>query len=752
MCGIAGYIGPESRQRQHGLGRALCALQHRGPDDSGTAFFQSEGAEVGLGSRRLSILDLSPAGHMPMLTADGACAIVFNGEIYDAPSHRKDLQGRGVAFHSRSDTEVLLYGLALDGPEFLNRIDGMYAFAFWDGREGALLLARDRFGEKPLFAMEVAHGGLLFASEIPALIQLAGFTPEVDRDALRHFVEWGYPPVERSLFSGIYKVQPGTWEWHGKRPRSGVLAPLMPNREIERARNVKAAGALVRDALRESVRDRLVADVPVGVFLSGGIDSAGIAALAVNLMPKSQKLNTYTVGYPGAATSELVQARRIADRLGTCHHEIIPDDEHLAALPFLCAAMGEPVGDPAALPTYFLSITAGQTSTVLLTGEGADEVFFGYPRYLLHDIAGNSAKRGFLRGVVSRAQASFIPRLQNIPESPEERDYLWKGLSPERWGLFQDGDGGTNHAQAGPRNGESAARWSRRDDMRRWLPENVLARVDRMTMAASIEARAPYLGREVARLGFHLPDRTLRGFPFGKLALRSALAPYLPWWKCWKIKRPFAVPLRDWLCGPLRSLVDDVFFGERLVSRGWFKRAGLRAVGAAVLRGEQQAMRLAWALLTLELWARAHLDGEIPMRPAPAGTGRSAQRLATSNRSPGRQLVLAIDFPPAIGGIQRYSEEIWGHGGLGDVCVVAPRSSGSMPFDRTFPGRVVRLPWWPGRLGNLAYAAAMAAEMPRLLRKDSVIQVAHVALAPAVLPHHCCPVKSRTESTGCRVE
>jgi asparagine synthase (glutamine-hydrolysing) len=700
MCGIAGYCDRNSAWRGR-LNQALRALRHRGPDDTGTEFFRFREGEAALGSTRLSIVDLSSAGHMPMSTPDGLCSLVFNGEIYDAPAHRHDFERRGVTFKSRTDTEVLLYGLAMEGPAFLDRIDGMYAFAFWDRREPAgLLLGRDRFGEKPLFVAETP-GALFFASELPALLQLIGSTYPVDVTSLHHVVEWGYSPPDSTIFEGVRKLGPGSWEWHGGRKQKGLLKALESTTAIRNCPNLKTAGEMVRAALEESVRARMIADVPTGVFLSGGLDSAGIAAVAAASLGKQERLNTYTVGYAKSAQSELGPARQISERLGTRHHELTLGDETLRALPYIAASLGEPVGDPASLPTYFLSAFASQTCTVLLTGEGADEVFFGYPRYLLHDIAAH---------LKIAPRWDIDRRRKGLPGVTADLLSHAPMASPLTYSLMNSG----------------GAEFSREDDLTRWLPSDVLTRVDRMTMAASIESRSPYLAREVARLGFGLPAKWQRRFPFGKIALRQALQPYLPFWKRWGRKQPFAVPLTAWLTGPLRDQLDDVFFGERLAERGWFARSPLRAVGAAVLQGNHASARLAWTLLTLELWARAHIDGERPAKP-------ELEAASVTHRAR-KNVVLALDFPPGTGGIQSYNQELWGHGGFGELAVIAPKAAGGALHDKGFPGKVKRLPAGSGYAGRIKYLAALALYLPSYLLRRPVLHVSHTALSPVAWP------------------
>jgi asparagine synthase (glutamine-hydrolysing) len=394
------------------------------------------------------------------------------------------------------------------------------------------------------------------------------------------------------------------------------LEPLHSNVRIDDVRELEDAADLFVETFRESVRKRLIADVPVGIFLSGGLDSAAITAFAAELAGPRQRINTYTVGYPGAKVSELANARRVVERFNTHHREIVLSESHLEALPFVAAAMGEPVGDSAALPTYFLSLAAKQTSTVVLTGEGSDELFFGYPRYLMHDIADDVGEGSLRSRLVASLPFAPFTRLRHVLPEPWNRDRLWKGLRPDAFGIPVDppSDPAEPNAAADP---STAADWSRADDITRWLPEAVLTRIDRMTMAASIEARAPFLAREVARLGLHLRPSFLRRFPYGKMVVRRALQPYLGIRKSLGIKRAFAVPLVQWLNGPLRATTRDVFFGPRLSDRGWFDAAALRAIGEAILRNDESASRLGWTVIAIELWARAHVDRQAPSEERP---------------------------------------------------------------------------------------------------------------------------------------
>ncbi len=493
---------------------------------------------------------------------------------------------------------------------------------------------------------------------------------------------------------------------------------------------MRAAASLLGDALRDSVASRLIADVPVGVFLSGGLDSAAVSAIAARALPAGERLNTYTVGYPGTNESELEPAEKVAAQLGARHHEIRLGDADLLALPFVASALGEPIGDPAALPTYFLSLMARESSIVLLTGEGSDELLFGYPRYLLHDLADDAARGSLFARSLALLPTRPSARIRTASSNAAQRERAWKGVPVDPYGLFETPAGDAAwHADAGD---ASNARAARADDIARWMPEDVLARVDRMTMAASIEARAPFLAKEIARLGFNLPDRTLRRFPYGKVALREALAPYYGVRKRWGPKRPFAVPLANWLSGPLRPLVDDVFFGYRLAARGWFRPEGLRRVGAAALRGE--ACPLAWTLLIVELWARAHIDGE-----RPAGEHRAAHCEISDKRAAGRaisNLIVTTNFPPAVGGIQRCARELWGHGGFGRVAVIAPRTSRQDGlYDAHFPGKVHRIRTGRGMRNRLRFVGSLVLQLSYCLPKAQTLHLFNILTAPSVLPY-----------------
>lgn len=436
--------------------------------------------------------------------------------------------------------------------------------------------------------------------------------------ALQHVVEWGYPPFDRSVFRGIQKLRPRTLGTVRSKRDNGKLAELHSTAQIDKIHTVRQASTMVWSALEQSVRARMLADVPVGVFLSGGIDSATVAAIAARSLPSGARLNTYTVGYPGSHFSELEGAQWVAERLGTRHHPIPLDESHLHAMPFVAAALGEPIGDPAALPTYFLSVAARSSSTVLLTGEGSDEMLFGYPRYVLHDVADAMARGNLLSQLFARLPVRPFTRLRDAGLSVGERDQKWKGLRADRFGFGPTSvlDGDSAYASMANGTPESSARYARRDDVRRWMPESVLARVDRMTMAASIEARAPFLATDIARLGARLSEPALRRFPFGKIALRTALSKEYGMPKAWGMKRPFAVPILDWLSGPLSEIRDDTFFRGRLASRGWFDAAALRGIGEAVVSRKQSCAHIAWTLVVIELWARAYLDSEWPEAPS----------------------------------------------------------------------------------------------------------------------------------------
>jgi asparagine synthase (glutamine-hydrolysing) len=562
MGGIAGwinfreYVSPPLR---------LDLLAHRGPDDQGEARYVSASQRVAasLGSTRLATLDLSSAGHMPMEHEAEPLALVYNGEIYNFLDLRRELAAAGERFRSRTDTEVILRGYRVWGDGVVARLRGMFAFGLWDGRgEGRLLLARDRFGKKPLYYRNDQGLGLAFSSELKTL--LAGNIPRhLDPEGLEYFLDRGYPPPDRCLLQGFRKVSPGhflVWE-KGKLTEHQYWE--LPEPDSERSgMSLKRAGALLRESLIDATRRRLVAEVPVGLLLSDGVDSNSLLALMSRLSPEPRR--TYTVCFGGAGLEESEAARQSALTFRTRHQALLINPRCGRLLPFVASHLDEPLADPSALATYLICRRARQEVTVLLTGEGSDELLF-----------------------------------------------------------------------------------------RTWLAENILVMIDKMSMAASVEIRAPFLDQEVTNFILTLPVRRRLGLRPGKPVLSEALRDLLPRHISWSRKRPSHLPLDDWLRCEWRLLVQDVLLDPRTRERGWVETREVRRLLEEHLAGRASHGRRLYQLLILELWARAILDrGEA--EPCPASVADCVRELDPSR--PIRQV--AIIAPAGIGDTLRLTPGI----------------------------------------------------------------------------------------------
>jgi asparagine synthase (glutamine-hydrolysing) len=620
MCGIAGWISfrecapPPLR---------LDLLAHRGPDDQGEERYVSASQRVAasLGSTRLAILDLSSDGHMPMEHEDEPLALVYNGEIYNFLELRRELEAAGERFRSRTDTEVILRGYRVWGDGVVARLRGMFAFSLWDGRgEGRLLLARDRFGKKPLYYRNDHGQGLAFSSELKTL--LAGNHPRhLDPKGLEYFLDRGYPPPDRCLLKGFQKVSPGHFLVWEKGQLTGHQYWQIPEPDSERSgMSLQQAGALVRESLIDATRRRLVADVPVGLLLSGGVDSNSLLALMSRLSP--EPVRTYTACFGGAGFDESEAARQSALTFSTRHHALLINPRCGRLLPFVASHMDEPIADPSALATYLICRRARQEVTVLLTGDGSDELFLGYPRYRLHALS--QALSQVLPSPLRQAFCRFLPprsrleRILSAPPDPLLRDRYWLDHGQRRLGAFSPAAGRTTILDG--------VQQILREDIRSWLVENILVKIDKMSMAASVELRAPFLDQELANFILTLPLRRRLGFRQGKLVLSEAIRDLLPQHISWSRKRPFHLPINDWLRCEWRLLVQDVLLDARTRERGWVDAREVRRLIEEHASGLASHGRRLYQLLILELWARAILDrGEA--EPSPVSVEDCARKL-----------------------------------------------------------------------------------------------------------------------------
>ena len=624
MCGIAGaVVSPSSTFDRAGLARMLQSMAHRGPDGDGAAELAGPGGRrVLLGHVRLAIIDPEGAAQ-PMVDAEAGLTLTFNGEIYNFRELRAELEALGHTFERDSDTEVLLRAYRQWDERVVERLRGMFAFAIWDARRGTLFLARDRYGEKPLFLREEA-GNLYFASEIKALLTVPEARPAVDVAAVWDYLAFRYVPGPKTLLEGIRKLAPGTCAtW-----RDGMLA----HRRYWTAPDHEALGGdpgegdAVREflgRLEEAVRLQMVSDVPFGAFLSGGLDSSTIVALMTR---HNSKVKTFSVGFGGAqsAYSELGYAGVIAKHFDTDHHELVVDPDHLIEhLPRLVAYRDAPVTEPSDIPIYMLAKEAAKSVKMVLTGEGSDEVLGGYPKHVFERFAG-----GYQRLVPGYVRQHLIqPLTQSLPygfrraktavtnlniEDWPERYARWFGAcsNAERASLAKErakGHGFSSHAA--PFDGDPRASTLRRilyADQTSWLPDNLLERGDRMTMAASIESRVPFLDHELGAFVSGLPDHyRVRGFTT-KWILRRAAADLIPKAILERPKVGFRVPVNRWLQGPMRAFLEDHLCGADSRTRAYFDAKVLDRTVAEHVAGRQNHEKLLWALLNLEIWHRQY--------------------------------------------------------------------------------------------------------------------------------------------------
>ncbi len=618
MCGICGVFnfGTQAPVDRETLKRATDAMIHRGPDDEG---FHVD-RELGLGNRRLSIIDL-PGGHQPLSNEDGTVWITFNGEVYNHQELREGLLARGHRIRTSSDTETIVHLYEEYGPACLDRLRGMFAFALWDSRERRLLLARDRLGVKPLF-YRLEPERLIFASELRALRRLCREPVEVDLQSIYDFFGFRYIPAPNTFYRGVEKLLPGhrmIVDSRGARTEAYWDIPA----EEDDPRSEEQIAQEVVECLRESVRLRLIADVPLGVFLSGGVDSSAVVALMAELMrARGEPLRTFSVGFEEHGYSELPFARRVAQRFSTEHRELLVHSQDMAdELENLVALRDEPLAEPTDVALYRIARLASQSVKVVLAGEGGDELFAGYPKYVADRLAGLVSA---LPEEVTRAVARWLPYRQRRAKlalealsirDEAERSATWFASfsREERASLFGPeflAEVDVAHpARVFERYLEkvrdrSPLKRMLYADLKIWLPDNLLLRGDHMTMAASIEERLPILDHRLVELAARIPGRILaRGFRT-KVLLRRALRPYLPPETLRRRKVGFTVPVGLWFRKSLKSMVADLVLSPQSRAREYFNRAATEQYVREHFDGVRDRQKQLWALVNFELWSR----------------------------------------------------------------------------------------------------------------------------------------------------
>lgn len=622
MCGICGIIdtakAPIDKARVTAMARAMA---HRGPDDEGIY----SAAGVCLGHRRLSIIDLSSAGHQPLSNEDKAIWAVLNGEIYNYKELRGELQKKGHTFHSNSDTEVLVHLYEAQGKECVKSILGMYAFAVWDSKRQSLLLARDRIGKKPLL-YSYRDGKLCFASEFRALLESNLVEKKINLQALDYYFTFGYIPAPLTIYANVFKLLPGHILCLEKQQlKTERYWQLDFTKKLDICE--KEAKEEISRLLTEAVRARLYSDVPLGVFLSGGIDSS----LVVGMMAKlcNQKIRTFSIGFDEAEYDELKYARSIARHFDTDHKEFIVRPKALDVLPALVEHYGEPYADPSCIPTYYLAQMSKQYVSVVLNGDGGDELFAGYDRYqaMLYSSFFDNIPL-FLRKKIHHIAMSIIPetRAQQSGMRKIKRFFNAIGLPPHKrymqWiGVFDDE---LKESVYSPDFLKSAAnnpsdalfksalndtsmhvidRLLKLDTMT-YLPDDLLVKVDIATMSHGLEARSPLLDHRLMEFVAALPvSFKLRGAT-KKYILKKVAKQFIPWENIYRPKKGFGVPIGEWFRGELKGILLDNVLDRHFLKIGYFNKKALQGIVTQHMSEKENHSFQLWTLLMFSLWYR----------------------------------------------------------------------------------------------------------------------------------------------------
>jgi len=623
MCGIAGFVESDSTtsplledERADLIHRMCDVIRHRGPDDEGV--FVDRGVAIGM--RRLSIIDLS-TGHQPIHNEDRTIWIVFNGEICNFPALRRDLEAAGHRFYTNTDTEAIVHAYEQWGLDGVRQLRGMFGFAIWDAKARRLLVARDRIGIKPMH-YAVAGGRLYFGSEIKSLLEAPDLPRDLDPDALDHYLSFLYTPRDGSIFAGVRKLPPGhllTWQ-DGRLDVHQYWE--LPATESFRGSEADAVGGL-RSTLADAVKSHLISDVPLGAVLAGGVDSS----LVVGLMAETsgRRVKTFSIGFDEPAFDELEHARTVAAHFGTDHHELVVKPDAVSILDRLIAHFDEPFADSSAIPTWYVSEMARRHVTVVLSGDGGDELFGGYDRYLPHPrvVAFDTYGPRALRRVAAIAAA-------RLPHGTRGKNFL-RHVGRDEHGRYIDAirffgadekpellSADLRRALTAPdpevRLASHFDRFAQlpwpsqmmRFDAETYLPEDVLTKVDRMSMAHSIESRVPLLDNEVVTFASSLPAAMKIRDGRRKHVLKEVAATLLPKAILDRKKQGFGVPLGVWFRGNLRELFADTLLSPASLQRGYFEAPFVRRIVDEHLSGRRDHTLRLWQLVVFERWHRLY--------------------------------------------------------------------------------------------------------------------------------------------------
>ncbi len=626
MCGIVGIVNSDNQRVDEALlGRMCNAIRHRGPDDDG---FYVNGP-VGLGMRRLSIIDLA-SGQQPIHNQDRTAWIVFNGEIYNYLELREQLEKLGHTFYTNSDTEAIIHAYDQYGADCPKHLRGMFAFAIWDERTEELFLARDRVGKKPLLYAQL-NGGLVFGSEFSALLLHPDISRDVDSEALHHYLSFMCVPAPLTAYRAIRKLEPG----HSLRWRKGEIKLeryWQPDFSHKLDIGEEEAGERALEILRDAVRVRLMSEVPLGAFLSGGIDSSAVVALMSEA--SSEPVKTFSIGFEEQDFSELHHARRIAEHVGADHHEFIVRPDAMEVLPLLVEHYGEPYADSSAIPTYYVARETRRHVTVALNGDGGDESFAGYERYAAMQLAeryhrlpaalrklaiqpaigllpSSETSRSRIRDAKRFIQAASLPKRErylrwvSVFDAQAKQDLYSADFQQQTAGVHPSEILDPWFAQA---NGSGIVDAALLTDIMTYLPNDLLVKVDIASMAVSLEARSPFLDHHVIEFAASLPERfKLRGLTT-KYLLKRVLKKLLPAENLERRKMGFGVPIGHWFRGEMQPFLRETLLSQKALGRGLFKPESVKQMIELHTSGERDYAHQLWTLLMLELWFDRFID------------------------------------------------------------------------------------------------------------------------------------------------
>jgi asparagine synthase (glutamine-hydrolysing) len=625
MCGIVGQVRPQGEAVDGELLARMCAaLEHRGPDSRGL----HHRGRAGIGIQRLRVIDLS-TGDQPIFNEDRSVVVVMNGEIYNYRELRDELRARGHVFATQGDTEVIVHLYEEHGADCVRHLHGMFAFSLWDERRQQLLLARDRVGKKPLL-YNLRDGVLTWASEMNALLQNGDIPREPDPVSLDRYLAYGYVPAPRSALRDVAKLPPAhTLLFRDGRITLSKYWSLDYSRKLDAP--VEELGERIRAALLEATRKRLIADVPLGAFLSGGIDSSAVVAAMAQLSP--EPVRTFSIGFDHAGFDELPHARAIARQFGTVHEEFEVRAEAVEIVPRIVRHYGEPFADSSAIPSFYLSELTRRHVTVALNGDGGDESFAGYQRYVANAVAGRLDR---IPAPLRRAVAALAARVpdRGVESSKANRFRRLGGalaLDPaQRYARYQSWFGAEQRealytrefaaelggADAGE---EIASRWAAASgdsivdrmlevDASTYLVDDLIAKVDIATMAHALEARSPLLDHQLMELAASIPGHLKVRGGEKKWIFREALRPWLPSEILDRPKQGFSVPLSSWLRGDLQGWARDILLDPATLGRGQFEPTAVRGLLDRHAAGSDGDAKRIYALLMLELWQREFVD------------------------------------------------------------------------------------------------------------------------------------------------